>query len=71
MFAADKMVKVAVDLAAMKGKQLSDELKARSAPSTGRKRNLQMRLRELIIRAAHADAARDEDAMDDEAADGG
>ena len=52
MFGARAMVAVRVHLAEMKLKQLAEELGARGATKSGRKRALQLRLRALIIRAA-------------------
>ena len=52
MFGARAMVAVRVHLAKMKLKQLAEELGARGATKSGRKRALQLRLRALIIRAA-------------------
>ena len=45
------MVAVRVRLAKMKLKDLAEELGARGATKSGRKRALQLRLRALIIRA--------------------
>ena len=54
MFGARAMVAVRVHLAKMKLKQLAEELGARGATKSGRKRALQLRMRALpvIIRAA-------------------
>ena len=54
MFGARAMVAVRVRLAKMKLKELAEELGARGATKSGRKRALQLRLRALIIRAAHS-----------------
>ena len=45
---------VGLHLTKMKVKQLGEELSARKAPKSGRKRALQLRLRALIIAAAAA-----------------
>ena len=56
MFGAEAMLAVRVHLMEMKVKQLAEELEAREAPRSGRKRALQLRLRALII-SAHVSAA--------------
>ena len=51
------MLAVSVHLEKMKLTELGEELGARGAPETGRKRALQIRLRALIIGAAVSAAA--------------
>ena len=51
---------IALHLTELKVKQLAEELAARGAAKSGRKRALQLRLRALIISAVAAAAAADD-----------